>query len=204
MEERRLLDGIIKQAEEDCRKIHERAEQTVDGKNDALEARMARMTAETDARISKKLLEIEKHADSSIQSEKRRKKLKIREEINAGVIDLFYKKIEKRIGSREYDDFLSKLIAEGAIAVDDAEVEVSCSFKEKLTPAILKKAISHVENHTGRIVNISIAGTEPLSAQGIVVKSKNGRINYSNRISSRLRRFDEDIKQIIFTELNKE
>jgi vacuolar-type H+-ATPase subunit E/Vma4 len=204
MEERRLLDGIIKQAEEDSRKIQERAERTIVEKNEALVTRKARMTAETDSKISKKLIEIEKHADSAVKSEKRRKKLKKREEINAVVIEMFYSKIEKNIGTESYDAFLSKIIAEGVIAVDEDEVEVSCSFREKLSPAIIAEAATLVKTHTGRAVTISFNSDGKASAQGVTVKSKNGRINFSNILSSRLRRFDEDIKQIIFDELNKE
>jgi len=204
MDEQRLLDGIIKQAEEDSNKILERANEAVIEKNNALDARQARMTAETDIKIQKKMLEIEKQTESAVISEKRRKKLKKREEINAEVISRFYSKIENLIGTDEYNDFSAKLIAEGIIAVNEDEVEVSCSHREELNQAVLNKAADYVKTLTGRTVSISLNSENRISAQGITIGSKDGRINFSNRISSRLRRFDEDIKQLIFAELNKE
>ncbi|MBI9105585.1 MAG: hypothetical protein JEZ04_02510 [Spirochaetales bacterium] len=200
----RLLKVIIEQAETEGRRIIERAEKTVIGKNDAFEARKMRIKSETDQKISDKLSEIKKHTESAVKSESRRRKLKKREEINADVIELFYRKIEKKIGTADYDSFLSKLIAEGVIAVDEDEVEVLCSHREELSPEIIEKAVELVKKLTGKTVAISFNSEARTSAQGVTVKSKNGRINYSNLITSRLRRFDEDIKQIIFTELNKE
>lgn len=204
MNDHNLLDGIIKQAEEDAVKIKERAQRTISEKNDALEARKLRMYSETDQKIAEKLKEIEKHTDSAVESEKRRKKLKKCEEINSAVIDNFYDRMEKLIGTEDYDEFLSKLIAEGVIAVDEDNVEVTCSHKEQLSSAILEKAAAYVKNYDGRIVKIKWNSEDKSAAQGVTIKSENGRINFSNRISSRLRRFDEDVKQIIFAELNKE
>ncbi len=120
------------------------------------------------------------------------------------MIERFYGRIEKMIGTEDYDEFISKLIAEGVIAVDEDEVEVTCSHKEKLSKAVLEKAAAHVKNYDGRSVRIKWNSDDKSVSQGVTIKSKNGRINFSNRVSSRLRRFDEDIKQIIFAELNKE
>ncbi len=197
MDENKLLDGIIKQAEKDSIEIIRKAEDSAAKRIEAYESSLDRLTAETDQKIEAKLEKMKKLHDSLLKSEERRKRLKLLEEVNQDVKRLFFKKMEKLIGSEEYNDFLAKLIAEGAIAVDDSEVTVNCSFKEEITDSIIESALEYVKKATGRKIDIKYLSKQPLSGQGIIVSSSNGRISYNNQIETRLRRFDEDIKGVI-------
>ena len=200
----KLLDGIIRQAEKEAEDIIRRAEKTAADKSRALEVRKQRIKNETDEKIAAKLSEIERQTESAVKSERRRANLHLREKIKDSAVELFYEKIGKIIGTPEYDDFLSKLIAEGVIAVGEEEVIVYSSVREEITQAMTERAAELVSAYNGLKARIAVDDAKPQAAQGISVSSAAGRINFSNTISARLRRFDEDIKQIIFSGLNKE
>ena len=204
MDDNRLLTGIIEEAEAEAAEILLKAEQTVEEKNKAYENGIISIKKETDDKIAVRLSEIERRKESAIKSEQRRAGLKRREEVNAEVTELFFNKIEKKIGTSAYDDFTAKLIAEGAIAVNDSAVFVSCSFKEKITDSVLSAAREYIRTYNGKDILIKISDGEKLVKQGIIVESSNGRLAYNNQISTRLRRFEEDIKKIIIKGLEKE
>ena len=199
-----LLDGILKQAELDSHDILQKAEKTIEEKTNALEAGISRIKSEMDSKIAAKLSELEKRADSAVKAELRRQNLRNRKKVNSAVNKSFYEKIEEQISTDQYNNFLIKLIAEGAIAVNDDSPVVSCSFREKVTDDVLREAEKLIETKTGKKIKLGFNDESKLSGQGIVVESSNGRIAYNNQIKSRLRRFDEDIKMIIINGLAKE
>gem|GEM_PF-6688776 len=199
-----LLDGILKQAELDSHDILQKAEKTIEEKTNALEAGISRIKSEMDSKIAAKLSELEKRADSAVKAELRRQNLRNRKKVNSAVNKSFYEKIEEQISTDQYNNFLIKLIAEGAIAVNDDSPVVSCSFREKVTDDVLSEAERLIETKTGKKIKLGFVEETKLSGQGIVVESSNGRIAYNNQIKSRLRRFDEDIKMIIINGLAKE
>ena len=197
MDDNKLLDGIIEQAQIDAAAIIEKAEHSVLEKSKTSDSSLSRIRQETDKKIAEKIEEIENQMESAINSEKRRQRLKEREILNTDVKALFMDKIKKMIGSAEYEEFLAKAIAEGAIAVNDDEAIVSCSFKEELNESILDRASEIITQHTGKKIKLTLSEKPPHTHQGIIVESVNGRIAYNNQIVSRLRRFDEDIKGVI-------
>ena len=199
----RLISGIIKQAEFDAEEIMKKAEETVRQKNSTLDDSIEKIRRETDKKIEAKLGELQKRADSAIESELRRQKLRMREKVNNEVHDVFTAKMETLVKTDEYRNFLIKLIAEGAIAVSDELVYVSCSFREKITEDMLNEAEKFIKIETGKDISLKLSESGPLTGQGVIVESSNGRIAYNNQIETRLRRFSEDIKMIIINGLTK-
>ena len=204
MDDKRLIDGIIKNAEQEAEEILQKAEKNISEQDSSFNTVLERIRKETDQKISLKLEELSKRAEASVQSETRRRNLRQREKINEEVTATFLDMISDLIPTAEYREFLCKLIAEGAIAVNDSEVRVRASFREEITPEMLKKAEDLVLEETGCRISIKRSDAEPLTGPGVVVESSNGRISYNNQIESRLRRFDEDVKMIIINGLEKE
>ncbi len=203
-EDNKLIQGIISKAETEAENIVKAAEKkAADNLRDS-DLSIERIRTETDAKIASKLSAIEKRTSAAVKSEQRRQFLRRMEKIYADIHRLFQDRIISLAGTPEYADFLAKLIAEGAIAVNDSEVFVRCSFREKVDERILEKASACVFEATGRKIKLKISGDAALTAQGIIVQSSSGRISYNNQINTRLRRFEEDIKMIIADGLNKE
>ncbi|MDC7228629.1 MAG: V-type ATP synthase subunit E family protein [Spirochaetales bacterium] len=203
-ENSKLLKGIITQAEIEAAKIISKAESTAEEKFKALDSSLKRIRYETDLKLSEKLAELKKRAESTADSELRRQNLHMREKAHEDIISCFNEKIASLTGTEKYKSFLVKLIAEGAIAVNDDSPVVRCSFREELHEDSLRAAEKLVESETGRHITLSLADKQPLNGQGVVVESANGRIAYNNQITSRLRRFDNDIKMIVINALAKE
>lgn len=200
----KLIKGIIEQSILDSKEILKNAEKVIAEKKDTFETASKQIRKETDIKISKKLEELEKRAESAVESEKRRQLLRKREQINSEVIKVFREKIKDYIQSDEYSSFIIKLIAEGVIAVNDDNATVSASFMETISDNILRSAEKLVKEQTGKTVTIKLSENQSLTNQGIIVESSSGRIAYNNQIDSRLRRFEEDIKMIIINGLSKE
>ena len=202
--ESRLVSGILKQAESDAEEIIRKAEKTIAEKNNAFDGNIERIQKETDKKISLKLSEIKKRSDSAVESERRKQKLRIREKVNSEVYALFTSQMKELVNTQGYREYLVKLIAEGAIAVNDEQAIVYCSANEEIDDDMLLSAEKLVKDKTGNMVKLSYTGDKKLSGQGVIVESSNGRIAYNNQVDTRLRRFNEDIKMIIINGLAKE
>ncbi len=202
MEDQKLLSGIIEQAGEESRKILEEARQTAERKNTAAKSREAEVIREFESSLEQKLKAVQRQTESAVQAEKRRKMLTRREEARQAALQAFYKKAEGISGEPGYERYMACLLAEGIIAVNSSTVKAACSFRETLSKDMLAQAAALVKEHTGKDVTIIPDTKMSFPHQGVFVSSEDGRIKYDNRLPARLRRFDEEIKTIIFSELN--
>ena len=73
---------------------------------------------------------------------------------------------------------------------------VRCSFKEEITPLMLEKALQLVQSKTGRKIRLTFSDN-PLSAQGVVVSSLDGKIAYNNQVATRITRYDRELKELM-------
>lgn len=196
-QEQKLIDSIINQAEKDSISTIAKAEEEAALKFKSLDRRIEDLKKETDSRIAEKLQEIKVRTDSAVKTEKRRQKLKNLDSLNSEIKKIFFSKIKNLIGTDEYNRFLSKLIAEGAVAVGGKRVFVNHSILENIDEKIINEASELTKKLTGKKIEILISDKERLPAQGIIVESEDGRIAYNNLIETRLRRFEEDVKGVI-------
>ncbi|MBI9103660.1 MAG: hypothetical protein JEY99_14695 [Spirochaetales bacterium] len=203
MAEEMLLEGISREARDEAEKILKQAAMQVEAKKKGFSHQESVARRDSQIEIDKQVAEIRKRSESSIKSSTRRASLKFREELYTRVLALSQKKVRGMIGTPGYQDFLARLIAEGVMGLNRDEAVVSVSHLEKLEPATLQMAAELVKSSTGRTVALSEG--ETLSSQGVAVASKDGRISFNNQISTRFRRYDQEIKKIVYDELgNKE
>ena len=201
MGEETLFDGISREAAEEADKILKQAETQAGIRKKGAERQVEEIRKQSEKELAERLAEIRKRSESAIQFSTRRSSLKYREELYAQVTALAEKKMAEKTGKPGYDEFLAGLIAEGVIGLDKEKAVVSVSGSEKLTPDILAMAADLVKKTVGR--EVSLKEGAPVSSQGVVVASEDGRVSFSNQITARFRRYDQEIRKIIYDELEK-
>ena len=200
----KLHADILWKAEAESADIIRKAEKSAEMKRKGLEARKTAIREDIDRKIDEKTSQIEKLTESAVASEGRRRSLRKREELNQAVIELVLKKAAERCGSGEWDDFTAKLIAEGIAAIGENQVKVTTMRGGSLSGDVLERAAELVKARTGEDVVISLDEQRKLASPGVRVEGVGGRLAYSNTVESRLRRFDDQVRQIIFTGIGGE
>ena len=202
MEDNTLLNGIVQEAQAEAERILLQAEEQVKQRKASLTDQLKRQEDESERKIAQHRELQERRTLSLINTEERRILLRARESLTRRVIREARKQLEAAIEGPEYREILVRWIAEGALGVNREEAVVRCSFREKLDESILRDAEALVEKHTGRKVALSLSDEAPLSEQGVEISSPDQRVSFNNQVSTRLRRYDQDVKRIISEAMN--
>ncbi len=203
MGENILLDGIAREAAEEAEKILSQAKIQADVRKAGLKNQLEQISREFREETGIRLSEIKKRTDSTVKTARRRASLKYREQVFQRVLARAEEQLVSRMNTREYPEILSKWIAEGMVGLSQNEALVSVSHHEVLTDEILKRSAELVKSATGR--DVKFYQGEPLSSQGVSVTSMDGRTSFNNQITTRFRRYSQEIKKIVYNALeNKE
>ena len=202
MKDNSLLAGIVKDAQDEAERILLRAQRQVEQRGKALEGQIRGLAEESDRLLSRKGEAAQGRILSMIRTEERRIALRTREALGRRVIKEAVNRLADMVDRPEYQEILARWIAEGALGVNCSEAVVRCSFREKLTDAVLRRAEVLVLEASGKEVRLTANQGDPLADQGVVLTSTDGRISFSNQVSSRLRRYGQDVSQIIGGVLN--
>jgi len=197
MEDNTLLTGIVNDAEEEAKRILTQAKTQADQRLAGMESQVSALKSKGDKAIAEHADLARRRNDSLINTEERRIALKAREDLGHRVIQGAKSLLLESISDSSYEDVMAKWIAEGVLGINENEAVVRCSFKEKLSDAILAKAEALVKEFTGRTVKLSHADGDPLSDQGVVVSSLDGKVSFNNQVNTRFRRYDQDVKGLI-------
>lgn len=203
MDDTKLLDGIQRDAREEADRILKQAEQQARDKRADLDRQLAQVSREAEAERDKRLKDIQRRGDSELKTTQRRASLKKREYFYNLIVQKAQEKLAGMVDQPGYLEILAKWIAEGVLGLGQDEVQVRCSHREKLTPEIIKKAAALVEGINGKKPVIH-HNQEPLAGQGVAIFSMDGRVSFYNQVANRFRRYDQDIKKIIYDGLADE
>jgi vacuolar-type H+-ATPase subunit E/Vma4 len=191
-----LLEGIITHAKEEAAAILTQAEKEVQQLVESYRIKSQEARDAESRLLQSQLEEIARKEESAIRNAERKKALQQRDYLWQIVMKELYRKMENLVGTSEYERVLVLWIAEATVGLDRAEAVVSCSFKEKVTPQMLKQAEELVLASIGKKVQLKISET-PLSAQGIVVSSVDGKVAYNNQLATRIGRYDRQLKELM-------
>lgn len=202
MKDNSLLSGIVKDAQGEAERILLHAQRQVEQRRKAREEQIHGLTEESDRLLARKEEAAQGRTLSVIRTEERRIALRTREALGRRVIKEAVNRLADLVDRPEYREVLSRWIAEGALGVNRSEAVVRCSFRESLADSVLRRAEALVLEASGRRMELTADQGEPLSDQGVVLTSTDGRISFSNQVSSRFRRYGQDVNRIIGEALN--
>ncbi len=133
----------------------------------------------------KKNAELEKQriiANARLQAKKLI--LETKESIIEKTFSLAEKKLRDIVSSDEYESILRKLIEEAISSIPDKQLQILCDERDR---ELLRKIIKEFPRVELSEENISTIG-------GIIVKSKDGRIQVDNTFETRIERMKNDLR----------
>jgi len=190
--DKRLLEGIIHQAELTAQKAEEdarlQAKQIVD---DAKRQSVQEIALEQKT-LQHKLKQVELRLQANMSSVKRKAALKQIDESYLSVMRL----LRQKMNCKMIEPHLSAWIAEAALGLDLKEAKVSSNKQCPATEKHLKEAVALVKKNTGSDVILSL-DPKPIRSLGVVLSSLDDKVSFNNQVEIRLRRFDRVIRTMI-------
>jgi vacuolar-type H+-ATPase subunit E/Vma4 len=140
---------------------------------------------------------------SGLAVERKRELMKIQDEILRDLLERVRNAIGEAIGGKEYPSVLSRLITEAAIGLDTSAMTVNASAEERgmVNDTMLADITSAVAKACGHPVTITLSADPPLNDRGVVVTAANGRTAFNNLFSTRMRRFEQEIRNRVYDTL---
>ncbi len=188
----RLLDGIIRQAEENAEKTVEDARLQAKKILEEAHVRSDEELASEKKSFQQKMRQIELRLQANKSSVKRKAALRQMDESYLSVM----RRIREKMHCKTIEPYLSAWIAEAAIGLDLKEAKVSSSNQCPATEKHLKEAADLVKKHTGSEVVLSL-DPKPIRSLGVVLSSLDDKVSFNNQVEIRLRRFDRVIRTMI-------
>jgi vacuolar-type H+-ATPase subunit E/Vma4 len=203
MDESALIESIERDASREADKIDAQTRKIVEDRGKAAEQQIQLIKQQADEKLKGQVAAIERNTASSIAVEIHRTGLRIRETITREVIHKAEQRLQSLMDKKEYSGILQDWIVEGAIGLNAEKAEVNASEAEMklINRDLLTKAEAKVRDITGRKVNLVKSRRDPLSAQGVVLTTENGRISFNNQAPARFLRYQSEIRKLIMSEL---
>ncbi len=191
-----LTDGIIKEAKDKAESIIKEAniEKTkiLEGARIDSEKKKDEMQRSLDLRLSS----LRQREESAKKSQDRLKEMKSLDASYSAVMKSVYDEISSMAKNGKLRPYLISWIAEAAIGLDKDDAIVSFCKDAKGDDSMLKEAEELIKERSGRSVSLSL--DERFADEiGVVLYSLDRKISYNNLLSTRIRRREREIRQIV-------
>lgn len=198
-----LIEGINKDAREEARIIMEKARQYVKDREAGSAAKLAAITREAEEKLAHQVAEIQRTHNSNIAVEKRKIALRVRDRIIAEITTQARARFAAMIEEPGYTKILEDWILEAALGLncEKAVVNASAAEKKLITAELLMKIEKQIQQLTGREFGLSYSPEPPLGAQGVVVTTSDGHTAFNNQVSTRLLRYQSQLRKLIYDAL---
>jgi vacuolar-type H+-ATPase subunit E/Vma4 len=198
---KQIIDGILADAREEAEKVRSEAKSRVEDRRMLLSGRVQRVKDDASSEAKKRIEEINRRTDAEISRAQRRGELARRRDVLAAVQRRARERIFEmgREGSDAYRQAMIGWIVEGALGLEGTELTVSVAAGETgLLDELLEEAQRTAREVGGRDVILTAAGEPHGGSPGVVVSSPDGRTLYDNRVDSRIRRHETEIRRLVY------
>ncbi|MBN1837034.1 MAG: hypothetical protein JW820_14355 [Spirochaetales bacterium] len=205
-----LIAGIRRDARAEAERLIDEARAAAEERVKAAEVQAAGILEEARGKAEAQAKSLHAQAVSAARMEARRTSLKVREEALRRVLQAVRERLGELAGAPAdkdggYRDVLLGWVVEAAIGLNVPEATVNVSAQERrfLDEKLLREAQARVEELTGRKVALTPAEGDPLVGQGVVLRSADGRLEFNNQVSTRLLRYQSEIRKLVFEALDR-
>jgi vacuolar-type H+-ATPase subunit E/Vma4 len=148
----------------------------------------------------------EKVALSTLNLETRKIKLLEQEKIVNLVIEELSKKAAEFRSRKEYPGYLKDLIIEASLVVDCKEMDIMGSISDTniLNRHFIDKIEKELKEKYSKDISLEFIADDTIKDIGVVLKSRDNRIEYENTFTARLSRTYDEIRIDILKEAFKE
>jgi vacuolar-type H+-ATPase subunit E/Vma4 len=190
-----LIAGIEADARQEEEKILAEAEQRAADKRKYGDQKIESILSDARQRAEIQGEEIKRKVVSSVELEVRRRSLRFRNTILQDLMKKVEDRMKMRIATPDYCAVLRHWIVEAAqgLDVDAAEVNASAAERDLIDEALLREVMEILEHK----VVLTVSKADPLSGQGVVLTSTNGRLAFNNQVRTRIHRHEREIHVLI-------
>jgi V/A-type H+-transporting ATPase subunit E len=213
------MDTVIKPLERDsadglCVQITRDAEKEAGEILDKAKVQVARILSENSAQVAdtrRQILDaahieaaaLERKILSMANLETKRCILAAREKVLDQVMDGIKARAESVRFSSEYPQYLKRMIVQGALVLDGGRIDVLAAACDKnvLTPSFLDEINLLLKEKYNKDIILGLELLEDVKDIGVVLRSKDRKMEYDNTFGARLSRVYEDLRMGILKEL---
>lgn len=198
----KLLSQIRHHAEEEAEAELEKAEKTAEQKKESAKGKADRIRREAEERAATRIEQLKQNNASAIELQKKRIRLRHREDQVNDILSKVREKCHQMIEDDDYRNFIKGWIKEAVLGLDTDTAVLSTSEREQqfITKNLIGAIEKEIQNDHGKTVTIEI-DEQPARDQGVVARSKDGRLEYNNLIESRIHRNHAQIRRMIYRTL---
>ncbi len=191
-----LISGIEKDARKRAEEIIGEARKRAEEKIRFAKQKVKSILDEADARAKEQSESVRKKVLGGMSLEAKRRSMKLRDSVLQAVIARAREKLNALVQKPDYKNILKDWIVEAALGLgtDRAVVHTTEVEKKMIDAKLLYAAENEVKKITGRPVSISLPDGPPLSGQGVLLSSSDGKTAFNNQVSTRLLRKQRDIQ----------
>ncbi|MGE5197364.1 MAG: V-type ATP synthase subunit E [Deltaproteobacteria bacterium] len=193
------------EAQEICAKIRQESESQVAdilarAKKEA-EKILANAKAEAEDKKNQMLKDLEKELArtkdrimSGLNLEKKKAVMDEKSKFAQLVLAALTKRAEEFRNSKEYPAFLKNAILEGAVIVDNPQLDIFYSESDEpiIDDTFIKETTAFAANKLKKVFVFKFQKGD-FKDVGVIVRSQDGRLAYDNRFLSRLKRVQEEV-----------
>ena len=201
-ESRALISGIESDARKEADKILGEAKKRASELRMYTEKQIGSILREAEEKARTQSEAIKKKVLSGVEIEAKRKSLYLKEKIFSEVLSRVKEEFKSLIQTPSYRTVLLNWIVEAAVGlgVDEAIVSTSKNEQHLIDEELLRRAEKQVSDILGKNVKLRLSrnsGTQ----QGIVLTASDGRTAFNNQVATRLLRYQQKIRDLIYTQL---
>lgn len=198
-----LVDGILADAEAEAARIITEAQAYATASMARAREQAATILRESAAKAEQQVAAIKADAEAKIAIERRKRVLRMQENMARDVVDRAARKMSAMVGTPEYRNILRGWIAEAAVGLSTKAASVNASMDELglIDDALLRAAEADVLAATGKATALRVVKGDPSIGQGVYLLADGGKLAYDNRVPTRLERRRSEIRKLIYKAL---
>ena len=195
----KLVEGILQDAQAEADTIIAEARAFTERQNNSAEQQIARVSGEAEEKAVEQISHIKKSNEQAIRVEKRRNMLSAQGYLVQMIEDRVRTAFEDAIDTSEYRSILLGWITEACIGLNATEMVVSVSDREKqyLDEEMLHEVEFEVKKHSGFDIHLEREDGNSTAGLGVVVIAADGRTAYNNQLSTRMSRYQSEIRKMV-------
>lgn len=200
------MEGLEKNAQKEQEKILSAARKKASEQLEYAESKARSIIEEAKNRAAQEKEKVGKKVLSGLNIEIKRRHIRARDRLLSYVLDRVKQQMSSMIEKPGYREVLCGWIAEAMVGLGTDKATVNASPKEKklLDSDLLEEAKKKAGQITGSSMEIELSQEAPLSRQGVVLTSADGRRAFNNQVDTRLLRYQSEVRKLIYHNLFEE
>ncbi len=198
-----LIAGIETDANAEREKIIKEAQTQAAEKKKYSEKKIESLLDEARTKAQEQAETAKKKIVSTAEREVKRRSMRMRSTVMQDILDRVEKRLGSMTGDKNYRSVLTGWLTEAATGLDAESAHVNASSEELklIDDRVLSEVGRRVRKQTGRQIELTLSGAEPLKYQGVILTAADGRTAFNNQVKTRMLRNRREIQTLIYNTL---